>query len=300
MAGPILITGAHGFVGRHLRRELGRAAVAADADVTDAGAVTDAVRAARPRAVVHLAARSSVESSWDSPEDVWRVNTIGTVNVLEAVGRHAPGARLLLASTAEVYGRAAATPTAEDASLAPLSPYAASKAAAEVAAEQKRRTDRLDVVVARAFPHVGTGQHERFAVGSWTRQIARLETAGGGSLRVGDLSVERDLVDVRDVCRAYRLLLDTAVVPGVYNVCSGRTIALEDAVELLVRMARCPVAVERDPTRVRGIDIPVLCGDPARLEAATGWKPRIPLETTLADALDEARRVVSAEEVVRA
>ena len=156
MEGAILVTGADGFVGSHLLAVLGEQARSLDGDVTDAQAMADAVGRGRPVAVVHLAAGSSVGASWSDPGEAWRVNALGTVNVLEAVRTQAPDARVLVVSTGEVYGRAEDIPTTEDAPVAPLSPYAASKAAAEVAAGQAQRAG-LDVVVARAFQHEGPG-----------------------------------------------------------------------------------------------------------------------------------------------
>jgi GDP-4-dehydro-6-deoxy-D-mannose reductase len=289
-AGPILVTGADGFVGRHLLRELGEDAVPGRADVLDGEGLRAELETVKPRAVVHLAALSSVSESWDETVPLWRTNVLGTVQLLDAVGGSAPEARVLLASSGEVYGRAAVLPAAEDAPVAPLSPYAASKAAAELAAAQAALAG-IDVVVARSFPHIGPGQDERFAVGSWTKQIAGLEAEGGGKLLVGDLSAERDLTDVRDVCRAYSLLLDRAVPPGTYNVASGRAVPLRRVVELLVDHASVPVEVAQDETRLRPVDIPKLSGDPAKLRAATGWEPKIPLEQTLADALAAAREL---------
>jgi GDP-4-dehydro-6-deoxy-D-mannose reductase len=286
---PVLVTGSGGFVGRHLMALLGASADVLDADVTDPENVARAVRDAKPAAIVHLAARSSVAESWSDPAETWRVNTIGTVNLLEVVRHEAPGARVLVVSSCEVYGKAAEIPTPEDASPAPLSPYAASKAGAEVAADQAQRSNGLEAVVARPFPHVGPGQDERFAIGSWVRQIARLERTGGGLLRVGDLSVQRDLTDVRDVCRAYALLLDPAVPAETYNIASGTAVPLERVGEILVRLAKVPVTVEQENERLRAVDIPVLHGDPARIEAATGWRAEIALEQSLADALAAAR-----------
>jgi GDP-4-dehydro-6-deoxy-D-mannose reductase len=289
----VLVTGASGFVGTHLLALLGDEAVPAEADVTDPEAVARAVREVRPRAVVHLAALSSVADSWEAPSTTWEVNAIGTVNVLEAVRRNRPEARVLFASTEHVYGRPRQLPTSESAAVAPVSPYAASKAAAEVACTQAAENG-LDVVVARSFQHEGPGRDERFAVGSWTRQLAELELAGGGVLRVGNLDVERDITDVRDVCRAYRLLLEPSVASGVYNVASGVAVGLSRVVEILVDLVQVAVTVEEDPSRLRPADIPVLCGDSSKLRRATGWKPEIPIEQTLADTLEAARRAVGA------
>ena len=183
------------------------------------------------------------------------MNTVGTVNVLEAARTQAPECRVLVASTGEVYGRARRVPTPEDEPLEPRSPYAASKAAAEVACDQARRAG-LDVVVARAFQHEGPGRDERFAVGSWAAQIARAEEAGGGTVRVGDLSAKRDIVDVRDVCRAYELLLDPSVPAGTYNVAGGRAVEMREVLELLVGLAEAPIEVEPDPARSRPSDLP--------------------------------------------
>jgi GDP-4-dehydro-6-deoxy-D-mannose reductase len=283
----VLVTGPAGFVGRHLRDELGEAFVPFDGDVLEPDTFAAAVREAQPSAVVHLAADSSVAASWENPTGVWRVNVAGTVNVLEAVRRGRPEARVLFPSTSEVYGNATRFPTPEDEPVRPISPYAVTKAAAELACA----LPGVDVVVARSFNHEGPGRDDRFAIGSWTRQIARLEAEGGGTLLVGDLSAERDLTDVRDVARAYRLLLDPSVAAGTYNVSSGRSVTMQHVVELLVGLARVPVQVERDESRVRPADIKRLCGDPARLRAATGWEPEIPLEQTLADALAAAREL---------
>lgn len=280
-------------------RRLGERAIAADGDVLDADALREAIRAEGPAAVAHLAATASVAQSWNQGADVWQVNAVGTVNVLDAVVAEAPGARVLVVSTAEIYGVADRFPTREDARAAPLSPYGASKVGAEVACGRARRADGLDVVVARSFPHVGPGQEETFAVGSWVHQIALAELSGGGTLHVGDLTVRRDLVDVRDVARAYELLLASAVPAETYNVASGHARELSEVVELLIELARCPVEVEQDSARLRSVDIPILCGDASRLAEATGWSPEIPLEQTLADALEEARHAVQTAEAAK-
>jgi GDP-4-dehydro-6-deoxy-D-mannose reductase len=293
-AGAVLVTGGGGFVGPHLLAALEARGVSADVDVTDLAELTELVRTFRPRAVAHLAALSSVAESWTAAGEVWRVNALGTVTLLAAVAAEAPAARVLAVSSGEVYGRAEVVPTPEDAPVAPLSPYAASKAAAEIACGQAARATGLDVVIARAFPHIGPGQDERFAVGSWTRAIARLELEGGGVLRVGNLDVRRDFTDVRDVVRAYAALLDLGVPAGVYNVCSGTAVGLREVLASLLELAEVEVEVVTDEQLVRPADVPVLAGDPRRLEDATGWTPEIPLSQSLEDALREARTVVKA------
>jgi GDP-4-dehydro-6-deoxy-D-mannose reductase len=289
VAAHVLVTGAQGFVGLHLLAELGDRARPLNVDVTDADSLQDAVGDAD--ALIHLAAGSSVSESWVDPREAWRVNTLGTVNVLGAVRARAPGARVVVVSTGEVYGRAERVPTPESARVAPVSPYAASKAAAEIAAGQARRAG-VDVVVARPFQHEGPGRDERFAVGSWSAQIARAEEAGGGVVRVGDLSARRDITDVRDVVRAYAALLDREVPADTYNVASGKPVEMEHVLDLLVGLATVPIEIEHDPERSRPTDLPVVCGNAARLRGATGWTPTIPLEQTLTDTLSAARAAI--------
>jgi GDP-4-dehydro-6-deoxy-D-mannose reductase len=292
VTGPILVTGAHGFVGRHLLARLGSDARPLDVDVTDAHAVARELAAAAPRAVVHLAALSSVGASWQEAGETWRVNTVGTVNVLEAVRLESPDTRVLFASTGEVYGPAEQVPTPENAPLAPVSPYAASKAAAELACEQARGVG-VDVVVSRAFQHEGPGRDERFAIGSWAAQIARAEESGGGTIRVGDLSGRRDITDVRDTCRAYALLLDPSVPAGTYNIATGEVAEMREVLDTLIDLSTAPLEIESDPERMRPADVQIVCGDASRLRAATGWTPTIALEQTLADTLDAARRATT-------
>jgi GDP-4-dehydro-6-deoxy-D-mannose reductase len=280
------VTGARGFVGTHLLGRLGVQAVAVDADVTAADALGKAVAAVAPAAVIHLAAASSVAASWSDASEPWRVNALGTVNLLEAARSNAPDARVLVVSTGDVYGQADEIPTPETAPYRPISPYAASKAAAELAADQFRRAGS-DVVVVRAFQHEGPGRDERFAVGSWAAQIARAEAAGRGSVRVGDLTARRD------VTRAYETLLDPAVPVGTYNVASGQAVAMREVLEIFVSLARCPIEVEEDPSRFRTSELDVVCGDASKIRAAAGWSPTIPLEQTLADTLDGARSAVA-------
>jgi GDP-4-dehydro-6-deoxy-D-mannose reductase len=290
--GRVLVTGAAGFVGGYLCAALGEAAVPSSADVTDAAALEAEVAEAAPAAIVHLAAVSSTTDALADPAAAWHVNAVGTVNLTEAVRRAAPRARLLVVSTGEVYGDTGDGPADEGHPIAPRSPYAASKAAAEIAADQAARAYGLDVVLARPFAHTGPGHDQRFALPSFAYQIAELERAGGGELKVGDLSVHRDLLDVRDVVAAYTALLAPDVPATTYNVARGSSVPLSDLVDVLVAEATAPIRVVRDPARLRVVDTHRLCGDPARLRAATGWTPTHSHAETLAALLAAARRSV--------
>lgn len=300
-----LVTGGLGFVGRHLVAHLeaqGDDVVTVDrhgdppVDITDAAAVRAAVEAAAPEAVYHLAGWADVGASWAHPHEVLRVNAVGTLNVLEAC-RHAGVDRVLSVSSADVYGLVteADLPLTESSPLRPTSPYAASKVAADALAQQAFLGHGLAVVRVRPFNHLGPGQSEAFVAPALAARIARAELAGGGEVAVGNLSARRDFTDVRDVVRAYRLLIERGEPGEVYNVCSGVDVAVQDLVDQLVAMSRHPIRLVQDPSLVRPIDLPVLRGDASRLAAATGWRPEIPLAQTLADLLDDMRSRVAAE-----
>ncbi|MBI2080707.1 MAG: GDP-mannose 4,6-dehydratase, partial [candidate division NC10 bacterium] len=225
-------------------------------------------------------------------------NAGGTVSLLEAAAAAAPGARVLVIGSAEAYGEVEEDdlPLTEDRPLRPLTPYGLSKAAAEKVALFYARSRGLPVLVARAFNHTGPGQEPTFVCSDFARQIARIEAGlTGAVLRVGDLTARRDFSDVRDVVRAYDLLLEKGTPGETYNVCSGRAWSIGEILEILRGLAGTPIAVEADPTRGRSEDVPVLVGSFAKLEAATGWRPAIPLPRTLKDLLDSWRAVVEKE-----
>jgi GDP-4-dehydro-6-deoxy-D-mannose reductase len=308
-----LITGARGFAGGHLARALldegvrvwggslegvapaGGLLAGAEAesvtwlpmDVTRQESIEEALATARPDHLFHLAGQSSVGASFADPQATWEVNAMGTVRLLEGVRRHAPGARVLVISTAEVHGRVEQDqlPLREDAPLRPVSPYGASKAAAEMAALQAA-AQGVEVVIARSFNHIGPGQDTRFAIASFAAQLAAMGGGSGdGVLRVGNLEVRRDFLDVRDVARAYRVLLERGETGGVYNVCSGTSHQLGELVRRMVELSGSGARVEMDAARVRPVDIPELRGDSTRLRGL-GWEPRIPMEQTLRDLLE--------------
>jgi GDP-4-dehydro-6-deoxy-D-mannose reductase len=289
---PAFVTGGGGFAGEHLLRLLPGAVAPSrgELDLLDVAAVRAAVRESRPAAVFHLAALASVKRSWESPSDTLLANLRMTVNLLEAVRAEAPEAAVVLASSGEVYGPPERLPVTEDAPLRPQNPYAVSKAACDLLAGQYVDAFGLRIVRTRAFNHAGPGQSAEYVVGTLTRQVAEAEVAGAGEvvLRTGNPDSARDFTDVRDVVRAYRAAAELPA--GVYNVCSGRATTVRELVDLLRRVSDLPVRHEIDPARVRAHDVPELRGSPVRLRAACGWQPEIPLERTVADALEAWRR----------
>jgi GDP-4-dehydro-6-deoxy-D-mannose reductase len=300
----VLVTGASGFVGRHLAPALaaaGHEVVAVGGprdnapyeklDLHDAGAAAALLARVRPDAVVHLAGQAFVPASLADPLATLALNAGGTARLLEAMRALERPPRLLLASSAEVYGiqRPERMPLDEQAPLLPANPYAASKAAAESCALAWGRAYRLDVVVARAFNHIGPGQDERFVVASFAHQLAQIAAGGPRLLYVGNLEAERDFLDVRDVADAYVALLASGRAGEVYNVCSGRAVAIREILRQLITIARVPVEVREDPNRMRPSDVPLLLGDAAKLRAATGWAPRRTLGESLRDAYAAVR-----------
>lgn len=295
-----LITGAGGFVGRHLVTHLeenGDEVAVLDhegdqpVDVTDGAAVTKRIGEQEPEVVYHLAAVSHVGQSWDAPERVWRVNAEGTLHVLRACVESGV-ARVLVVGSADEYGAVdeRALPLSEDAPLRPLTPYGASKVAADFLALQAFLGDGLATLRVRAFNHTGPGQAPRFLVPGLAARIAAAEREGHDEIAVGALDPVRDLIDVRDVVRAYRLLVERGEPGEAYNVCRGQAVSVADAAEQLLALASRPLRLVVDPELVRPVEVPRLVGDPTKLRAATGWEPAISLEQTLADVLDEARR----------
>jgi len=303
----VLVTGSAGFVGRHLTaalRERDHDVLETDhaghgdmlgVDVTDPLAVCAAFELARPDAVAHLAAQAFVPASIDDPAATLRINAGGTQNVLEAARLLADAgvrARVLVVSSADVYGAQPpeAYPLRETTAPRPANPYAASKVAAEALASAFAHSFAIDVVVTRAFNHIGTGQDERFAVPAFALQLARIAAGAEPVVRVGNLAATRDVLDVRDVCDAYVRILEGAGQAGeIYNVCSGSAISMREILRRLIEIARVPVEVREDTARMRPADVPISVGDAAKLRAATGWAPRISLAAALRDVYEEAR-----------
>ncbi|NLH51139.1 MAG: NAD-dependent epimerase/dehydratase family protein [Myxococcales bacterium] len=299
----ILITGAGGFVGGHLIDHLaaqGDRVCGADfqppnhpalekslaLDVTDARAVAAVLAETVVDAVIHLAAVTFVPDAEDDPTRAIAVNVGGTANLLHALKAHRPQARLLLISTAEVYGapEPERLPLTENSSVRPVNVYATTKWLAEEYARFARGRFGLDILVARPFTHVGPRQRPVFALSSFAQQIAAI-AAGKQEpvIHVGNLQARRDILDVRDVVRAYRLALQTLPAGAVFNICRGEAREIGDLLAELIRLSGKDIEVRVDPHRLRQLDIPALRGSAEYLRQATGWRPEISWRKTLDD-----------------
>lgn len=256
-------------------------------DLRDAAAARVALREIRPEVVYHLAALSSVGGSWESPSQTVSDNSAIAAAVLEALRQEVPEARVVWVSSCEVYGAPASLPVDETAPLLPANPYAVSKVAGDLLAGVYAQAHGLHIIRARPFNHVGPGQPPTFVVSSIARQAAEARLAGASRVQIviGSPDTRRDFSDVRDVVRAYRLLAEGAE-PGVYNVSAGCSVSIAELVEL-VRQSVAPMGVEFevDPARMRTLDVMDFRGSHARLTAATGWRPEIPLSRTLAETI---------------
>lgn len=298
-----VVTGSHGFVGPHLIAHLvaqGDDVAGADrstgTDICDPTSIGEFMENERPDVVYHLAGWADVGASWDDPAGAFEVNATGTLHTLVAA-RRAGVRRVLVVSSADVYGKvdAADLPITEDQPLRPVSPYGASKVAAEYLALQAWTGHELETVRMRSFNHLGPGQSPQFVAAALAQRVAQAERDGIDHIAVGNVTPRRDFTDVRDVVRAYRLAILEGEPGEVYNVASGRDIAIEDLARHLIDRATGPLRLDIDPALQRPVDNPVSVGDATRVRSATGWEPEIPLDDTLAALLDDARSHISGE-----
>ncbi len=304
MSSPILVTGAAGFAGSHLLDLLAtdqanivawRRPGAAPArtlpgtrwdgvDLLDAAAVMEAIGRIRPSAVYHCAGAAHVGRSWDTTCETLATNVRATHYLLDALERTDSPVRVMIPSSALVYAPSN-DPLTEDHQLLPDSPYGVSKLAQEMLGE--RTSDALTVTIARSFNHFGPRQDSQFVASGFARRIADIEKGRGeAEIAVGNLEAQRDLTDVRDTVRAYRLILERGQARRHYNVCSGRAIQIRRLLDLLLARARVAIRVTVDPARYRPNDARLVVGDADRMRRELGWTPTIPLEQTLDDLLE--------------
>ncbi len=311
----VLVTGADGFVGRHVVEQLveeghdvsagcGPGGEPADSwltpraretvtliplEISDPGSVRGAL--SRPfDAIIHLAAVASGSEARQDPGRAWVVNAAGTARLVDSAlavrDKSGVDPLVLVVSSAEVYGNGPATARIETDPLRPQSPYAASKVGTEVAALEAFRRAALRVVIARAFPHTGLGQSLLYVVHAFLQRLRAAKAAGATRVPTGNLDPVRDLLDVRDVSRAYIALLTQAVPGEVYNVARGEGVTLRDLFRRLADQVGAAVEPVPDPSLIRSGDLQYLVGDASKLRRATGWSPRIPLDQTLREMVD--------------
>lgn len=313
----ILITGITGFVGGHLVEALSAAgghtlfgvsrsaawphalqhladkAELHSAELTDGPAVEDLVRRTRPEWVFHLAGYANTGGSFREPDKCWAANLTATRSLYDAIARVDLRPRVLFVSTGLIYGEPdnPAGGCTERTTFKPASPYAASKAAADIMSYQYTRSPGLDIVRVRLFNQIGPRQSADYAVPNFARQIAAAE--GGRQepvIETGDLSAMRDITDIRDVVASFPLLLARGVSGDAYNAGRGQSFRIQDLLDRLLKLATVPVEVRQKVEVGRKADTTATKADTRKLHAATGWKPRIPLETTLLDVLNDWRQ----------
>jgi GDP-4-dehydro-6-deoxy-D-mannose reductase len=312
------ITGAGGFVGKHLLRYLsqhtdwelyGNAGHRpaelelprlkwVEADLTDAEKTATVVADVKPDFVFHLAAQSNVQKAFQDARATIVNNIVSELNLLEGLRRSAPEARIMIAGSSEQYGlvKPEDIPIDEDTPLRPNNPYAVSKVAQDSLALQHFLSYGQQTIRVRPFNHIGPGQNEQFVTAAFARQVALIEAGQQEAvIYVGNLEAERDFTDVRDMVRAYYLVITMGESGEVYNIGYGQGHTIEWVLNTLVGMSSVKVEVRHDPTRMRPADIPSLICNPAKFYACTGWQPQIPIEQTLRDVLDYWREKVSTE-----
>ncbi len=316
----VLITGLGGFVGSHLAQHLLDSIPGVEIhgtiiepyhdsaasrlachliELRDSEAVVDLMARVQPDHIYHLAAQAFVPRSFEFPWETLENNILAQLNVIQACLRLNTRPRILVISSAEIYGvvKPEELPLREDAPFRPTSPYSVSKVAQDMLALQYYLSHQLSIMRARPFNHLGPGQNERFVAPALAMQIARIEAGQQeAAIHVGDLSALRDFTDVRDIVRAYRLIMEKGTPGEAYNIASGKAYSIQTLLDTLLGFTSLNIPVALDPALLRPAEIPVLRGDATRLYNATGWQPQIPFEQTLLDVLNHCRERIRKEE----
>lgn len=311
----ILITGATGFVGtyltHHLREAYPHAVIHGTSrdpmdnsgeqnvyyhvlDLTDPLAAAELIAQTMPDHIYHLAGQAFVPRSFEDPWETLEINIRAQLNLILGCLKADIKPRMLIISSAEVYGAVDQVPINESAPLRPANPYSVSKVAQDLMGYQYHLSHQMPIMRARPFNHIGPGQNDRFVAPAFAMQIARIEAGEQPPvLYVGELSDRRDFTDVRDIVRAYRLIIEHGAAGEAYNVASGEARSVQSLLDTLLKHTTAPIKVEVDPARQRPGRIPILQGDITRLQQATGWQPVIPFDQTLHDILIDCRQRVS-------
>ena len=264
-------------------------------DIRSEEKVFETIKRTQPDWIFHLAAVSNVRHSWEKRKEALETNIMGTFYLFEAARRFAPKARILFISSSDVYGILEPTEKAleEEDSFHVVNPYAFTKVSGEILSKFYAQVENLDIIIARSFPHTGPGQSPDFVCSDWALQIARIEKGlAKPMIEVGNLSGKRDFTDVRDVVRAYVLLMEKGRKGEVYNVCSGKAVPLREILDLLLSFSSQKIEVQVDSSKLRKADIPLLLGENQKVKKETSWEPKIPLKHSLSDLLEYWRNRV--------
>lgn len=264
-------------------------------DIRSEKDVFEAIRDIQPDWIFHLAAISNVKHSWENRGEALETNLMGTLNIFEAVRKSAPKARMLFVSSSDVYGVLTPQEKAlrEEDSLRAVNPYAFTKISGEMLGLFYNQIEKMDIVIARSFPHTGPGQSPAFVCSDWASQIARIEKGMAEPvIKTGNCKVRRDFSDVRDVVKAYTLLMQKGKSGDIYNVCSGRAAMLKEILDLLLSFSPEKISVEVDQQKLRKAEIPLLVGDNRKIKEVTSWEPKIPLKQSLYDLLEYWRQKI--------
>jgi len=301
----VLITGIEGFVGKWLAKFLKSNGYEVCGtyfdikqlsdtnfklfycDIRNYRRLTDILNGVKPEQIYHLAAQSSAKLSFADPRTTFEVNFLGTLNLLESLRELHLHSKILIVSSCEVYGANASIPIKEDSPLCPCSPYAVSKASAELLSYQYWRVYNMEVVRVRPFSHTGPGQPTIFALPDFANQIVEIERGiKEPVIHVGNLKAKRDFMDVRDVVRAYYEIIEKGASGDVYNIATNRPYAIRELLETLLSFTDIKIEIKEMTNRLRPTDIPVLSGNSSKLKESINWKPKIPIERTLEDLLN--------------
>lgn len=304
----VLILGASGFVGNYLVQELkSKNYIIYGADIKDTEEkdyeeffkvdilntidIENVLELIKPDYIINLIAISSVKKSWDNPALTFDINVKGTINLLESVNKVSKSSRILLIGSSEEYGNIDySSAVLEERSLRPINPYAISKLTQEKIANMYKETYGLDIVLTRSFNHIGIGQEKGFVVPDFISQLIEIEKGNKScDLIVGNLSAERDFTDVRDVVRAYRLILEKGRCGEVYNVGSGKTLSIQNILDLLIELSNISVKVAVDKNKFRKIETPKIQSDISKIRSELGWEPQISIKDTLREMLEFER-----------
>ena len=304
-----LITGSAGFYGSYLSEELaqnGYEVIRCDlipaegilaADITNADQMLELVSQHRPDVLINMAGQANVGLSWKKPQLTVQLNTVGLINILEAVKAVDPGIRVIAIGSSDEYGRLKerGTDVTEDMPVHPMTPYAVSKQAQEQFAHLYHQSFGMDICMIRQFNLGGAGQAKGYLIPDFASGIAEIEAGLRDCMSVGNLESARDFTHVRDAGRAIRLIAEKGHAGEVYNICSGTTHTAKEILDKLIAMSSASVTVRQDPAKMRPSDTPVVCGNHAKLTAHTGWEPRLGIDEILRDVLDYQRSLLAEE-----